>query len=411
MARTRAALIWIVAAIACRSWARASLAPATGPLPRTNGDATPRFPAYSFTNGSVRVDGTAAGASKLQVSKLELAKRLDLPLRDLRLVDASIKGRLAAIAARRGAVLVSLGTVKAVLQREEALVSSTSSLEDLDALEVRVRAHLDDASRKDDDRATPFHQVVLEACVQHAVCSVRNRLGGLQGDITEILAQLRVAPNQRALAQLLSALLPLKNELDQVTFVGQEVARALNEVLMNDEDLDAMQLVERPNNETDAEAGVQQAAELVRRGLRKVAGRLEPAKAATAAPAAPAAALAAMPDHADTEMLLEAYLTQLEALVGEARDLAAMVRNTEEIVELQIAVLRNRILSFELRLEIATLVMGAGCFITGLFGMNLLSHLEQHPAMFWLVAALLFAGMGSSFSYYCNHCRARGLLL
>lgn len=87
-------------------------------------------------------------------------------------------------------------------------------------------------------------------------------------------------------------------------------------------------------------------------------------------------------------MMFENYLMQLEWADTEIREVQHAIRNTEDTVEIQLDLLRNRILRFELVLNIVTSVVSFGCLVTGLFGMNLLSGVEAHPSAFYLVTVI-----------------------
>lgn len=76
---------------------------------------------------------------------------------------------------------------------------------------------------------------------------------------------------------------------------------------------------------------------------------------------------------------------------------AVFLRSFLENVVLNIDLLRNRILRFELVLSVATFVITCGALVTGLFGMNLLSHFELNGVAFYVVATSLVAFMTSTF--------------
>ena len=57
--------------------------------------------------------------------------------------------------------------------------------------------------------------------------------------------------------------------------------------------------------------------------------------------------------------------TQLEWADTEIREIQHAIRNTEDTVEIQLDLLRNRILRFELVLNIVASVISFGCLVTG----------------------------------------------
>ncbi len=70
--------------------------------------------------------------------------------------------------------------------------------------------------------------------------------------------------------------------------------------------------------------------------------------------------------HEEVEMMFENYLMQLEWADTEIREAQHAIRNTEDTVEIQLDLLRNRILRFELLLNIVTAVVSFGCLVTGM---------------------------------------------
>ena len=93
------------------------------------------------------------------------------------------------------------------------------------------------------------------------------------------------------------------------------------------------------------------------------------------------------------ELLLENYLTEVAWISSEVEELMDEITNTEENLVLQLDIIRNRMLRFELMLSISSFVVGCGALITGAFGMNLLSHLEMNKHMFWTVSIGIVGGM------------------
>ena len=63
---------------------------------------------------------------------------------------------------------------------------------------------------------------------------------------------------------------------------------------------------------------------------------------------------------------------QLEWADTEIREIQHAIRNTEDTVEIQLDLLRNRILRFELLLNIVASVISFGCLVTGAWGFNLM---------------------------------------
>ena len=105
------------------------------------------------------------------------------------------------------------------------------------------------------------------------------------------------------------------------------------------------------------------------------------------------------------EMLFENYLNEMEWIASEVEEVIDEITNTEENVVLQLDLLRNRILRFELSLSMSSYVVTCGALITGLFGMNLISSLETDKNIFYIVTAIIATGMTAMYISFSNYQR------
>jgi magnesium transporter len=107
--------------------------------------------------------------------------------------------------------------------------------------------------------------------------------------------------------------------------------------------------------------------------------------------------------HEEIELLLETYLKQIEEIANVASALTANMRTTEDIVNIMLDSQRNRLLLFELRLAMGTLGLTGGAFIASMFGMNLVSTLEQHPYAFFIVSGVAMGTAWAIFTFALRH--------
>jgi len=176
----------------------------------------------------------------------------------------------------------------------------------------------------------PFELVVIESLLGH-VCSYEStRVAKLIHTAKDVLGGITYNFNERgkkggrkkdAFIQMqakLGELLPLKNKVDELEAKCTEVAGAIAEVLKNDEDMAAMRLSEIDDN-------------LVLDG--------DPNNL-----------------HVEVELLFEDYLLQMDEVLLSLRSVQSSVRNTEEVVEIELDLLRNRIMRYEMLLELSGLV-------------------------------------------------------
>ncbi|KAF5383115.1 hypothetical protein D9615_005052 [Tricholomella constricta] len=183
---------------------------------------------------------------------------------------------------------------------------------------------------------------------------IRNLVGGLLAELEDDIDHDRF----KRLLHYSRRLTSFENRAKLVQRVIS-VEEALEEVLSQDDDLNAMYLTDKKNN-------------VVR----------------------------AFQDHEDLEVLLESFTKQVEEIVNEAENIQSNVQSTQEIVELILDSNRNALLALDLQVSIATLGVGTGALIAGLFGMNLTSHMEDHAYAFYGMStmsaafALFVAWMG-----------------
>lgn len=165
---------------------------------------------------------------------------------------------------------------------------------------------------------------------------IRNLVGGLLAEMEDNIDHDRF----KRLLHYSRRLASFKNR-------AKLVEEALDEVLAQDEDMNAMYLSDKKNK--------------VNRELH---------------------------DHEDLEVLLESFSKQVEEIVNEAESIESNVQSTQEIVELILDANRNALLALDLKVSIATLGVGTGALIAGLFGMNLTSHIEHHDYAFYAMTGV-----------------------
>lgn len=355
-----------------------------------------------------------------QVLKQQLANELHLPLRDLRFVDPSYPSQIqATFISRSKAILFSIENIKIILKHDEALIFSPTQAE-VQKFIPMLQQQLLQMSRNNlsaeyaimDENAhaanefslnlNRFELIVIETAL-HLVCSsLFSKVRMLEPDVASALNDLRAESRGLDVMQTqVDELLPLKNLLDELRKRVKEIKRAINAVLENDDDMAMMCLSARqlhkthvviadvtgaiPTNSVDASASNQGTATTT------------------------IASIAAAGDVMAVETLFENYLHETEWIASEVDDLLDEITNTEENVVLQLDLLRNRILRFELTLSISSFVMSFGAVITGAFGMNLLSHLENNSYLFYVISVVIVGVMASLYHSLNRHAKYQKL--
>lgn len=361
---------------------------------------------------AVKID--AKGNSFLtQVLKQQLANELRLPLRDLRIIDPSYPSQIqATFLSRPGAILFSIENIKVVLKHDEALIfspfqaeiqrfvpilleqmqqlsTSESSLDlEGDNGEMRSRTTLNSLNRH------RFELIVLETALNLVCNTLLNKVRALEPAVASALHDLRAESRGLDVIQTQAdELLPLKNILDELKKRVKEIKRAISEVLDSDEDMTMMCLTDTMEEPKEEEVPVGLSGESDSLTGTPLSNRRRLSKRTMTSSIAPAPESNFM----SVEILFENYLHESEWIASELDDLIDEITNTEENVVLQLDLLRNRILRFELTLSISSFVATCGALATGLFGMNLLNHFETNKSMFYVITAFIAAVMASLF--------------
>lgn len=400
------------------------------------------------------------------VLKQKLASDLNLPLRDLRIVDPSFPSQIqATFIARPNAIIFALENIKVVVKHNEAIIFSPRQAEVeeyIPALQLQVqtiRSGITTANSAELPRTVSmrFEHVVIEAALNVVCNNLFRKVRALSPAIQTALQGLQAESRGLDIIKTqVDELLPLKNQLDELKKRVQEVDRAIKEVLDNDEDMGMMHLEGESGGSgfdggdvviDTSEAGVgsedvsamtadvdsaRNTAETNKHDhhishdvthpvhtphthgwlKRKLPSLKAHTKYSKSHPLSDSihhthAALNAqltshlhahLPDATISfEMMLENYLNEIGWIASEVEEMSDQITNTEENVALQIDLLRNRILRFELSLSMCSFIVSCAALVTGVFGMNLLSGVEHKPVLFWAVSVALVVGMGITF--------------
>ncbi|CAK0798335.1 unnamed protein product [Prorocentrum cordatum] len=92
---------------------------------------------------------------------------------------------------------------------------------------------------------------------------------------------------------------------------------------------------------------------------------------------------------AGLEDCLHNWAHSAEEVMADACETNVTIEDTMRFLEASMSCTRNRLLMFEVWTMIATVAMGLGAMISGIFGMNLKSGLEDAPEMFDRVVLLI----------------------
>jgi magnesium transporter len=101
-------------------------------------------------------------------------------------------------------------------------------------------------------------------------------------------------------------------------------------------------------------------------------------------------------DSEEAEVLIENYLQEIYALQTNATLMQQRIQNTETVVKLRLDAMRNYLLGTNILFSVAGISISLGTFVAGVFGMNLVSGVEEAHGWFLAVTASSVVLMGVS---------------
>eukprot|EP00250_Pteridium_aquilinum_P021682 c25195_g5_i1 orf=347-1726(-) len=115
-------------------------------------------------------------------------------------------------------------------------------------------------------------------------------------------------------------------------------------------------------------------------------------------------------DIQELEMLLEAYFVVVDAILNKLTSLKEYIDDTEDFINIQLDNVRNQLIQFELLLTVSTLVVAIFGVVAGVFGMNIPIDLFEEPKAFkWVLIISGTAGM-LIFCAFIWYFKRRGLM-
>ncbi|KAL3937487.1 MAG: hypothetical protein SGBAC_007424 [Bacillariaceae sp.] len=273
---------------------------------------------------------------------------------------------LTAILPRVDSILLSFGNIRAVASRDSVFI--------LDAHTKVAQSFADDLSKafqhsaaNSESLSTPVDPpelVFLEVVLKDTVDTYFRRIALFEPIVEGFLTRVgeEVFSEQGAVQQLV----PLKDSLQSFEMEVKKSLECLESLLNDDEEMIQLLLTEQA---AAAESGVPVNLER----------------------------------HQNVELLVGIYARQLSNLLHEIDYLLGRVQSKQEFVTLALAGYRNRLVRMNVHITIVGVSTGIITTIAGLFGMNLVSGIEESTTAFALVAggsttfAFIVAGFYLSF--------------
>ena len=100
-------------------------------------------------------------------------------------------------------------------------------------------------------------------------------------------------------------------------------------------------------------------------------------------------------NHGEAELLLEHYQGLVEEISSIVTTTLTTIQATESLIQLSLDTQRNSLIVFDLRATLGTLSISLSTFCTSIYGMNLMSGMEEDLNFMWQVATVA-GSMGAS---------------
>ncbi|CAM9877879.1 unnamed protein product [Ectocarpus sp. 13 AM-2016] len=291
------------------------------------------------SGGSGRMRRTASVAG-VQMSSL------NLHLRDMRQLFSSQSKSEPAISVRRNCVLVNFETLRGIVLVDRILLVVDPGA---DSILMEVRKAL---SQSHDD-VYEFELKAVEALLSVSSKRLEREVREVEKPIANIVNILEGPGKGATSAKNNDTFRVLLNSINVLENRAKARRRALLMVLEDDTDLAMMNLTRMYQSPEDY---------------------------------LPPLSIEVLEDHEEMELLLEAYLQDINSIYNVLELLQNRARSTEALVMVKLDIARNRILTAGLVFSMASTCLTVGALVSGIFGMNLKSGLDSNDILFEVVA-------------------------
>nr|CAB3485030.1 unnamed protein product [Digitaria exilis] len=363
----------------------------------------------------VRVDAATGAAEAVEVAKPALMRRLDLPARDLRLLDPLFVYP-SAILGRERAVVCNLERVRCIITADEALVLHEQDAAGGAAADEAVRRYVNELQRRLVDRTDdlPFEFIALEVALEAACSFLDSQAIELEAEAYPLLDEL----TEKISTLNLERVRRLKSKLVALTRRVQKVRDEIEQLMEDDGDMAEMYLTEKKMRMEESQLDDEDL-----QGIGNNHNNHNGFSSSISAPVSPASTPPASrrlekefsfarSRHSsfkssdssqynieELEMLLEAYFVVIDYTLSKLTSLKEYIDDTEDFINIQLDNVRNQLIQFELLLTTATFVVAIFGVVSGVFGMNFEVALFSVPHAFeW---TLIITGVCGAIIFCC----------
>ncbi|CAM9260732.1 unnamed protein product [Laminaria digitata] len=318
-----------------------------------------RYPGSN--SDGVRLRRSWSNAGGLTMSSLKLH------LRDMRQLFSSQSKSEPAISVRRNCILINFETIRGIVLVDRILLVVDPGA---DSILMEVRKAVSEST----DDVYEFELKAVEALLSVSSKRLEREVREVERPIADIV-QILEGPGRAATSTKSNdRFRVLLNNINVLENRAKARRRALLMVLEDDTDLAMMNLTRMYQNPEDY---------------------VQPLS------------VEVLEDHEEMELLLEAYLQDINSIYNVLELLQGRARSTEALVMVKLDIARNRILTAGLVFSMASTCFTLGALVAGIFGMNLPNGLEDDHFIFKIVsigtACVCTVSFFGVFSFFYRH--------
>ncbi|XP_076909311.1 magnesium transporter MRS2-1-like [Bidens hawaiensis] len=392
----------------------------------------------------VSVDAATGESQVIEVDKLTMMRRCDLPARDLRLLDPLFVYP-STILGREKAIVVNLEQIRCIITSDEVLLLNSLDnyvLQYVVELQRRLKPAGDGDSwqseSSDCDRSKggrrfegvfectlpdylPFEFKALEVALEVACTSLDTQAAELEIEAYPLLDEL----TSKISTSNLEHVRRLKSRLVALTRKVQKVRDEIEQLMDDDGDMVEMYLTEKKRHMEALFYGGDQSVAGPRStdGIQSVSAPISPVSSPPNVKGFDRNLSLARSRHEGTttsssesvtenidelEMLLEAYFIVTDNTLNKLTTLKEYIDDTEDFINIQLGNVRNQLIQFELLLTTATFVVTVFGVVGAIFGMNFDISLFSYSSAFkWVLLITGICGviLFSSFLWFFKYKR------
>eukprot|EP00249_Psilotum_nudum_P020363 c27670_g1_i2 orf=445-1752(+) len=379
----------------------------------------------------IRID-TSGNSQVLEVDKLKIMRRCDLPARDLRLLDPLFVYP-STILGREKAIVVNLEQIRCIITADEVLLLNSLDSHALDYVtELQRRLAGRNEVNGADFRWRPKRRYVLNYPPDQAECSQLRDVQDvdmfssltaeylpfefralevaleaactfLDAQATELEVEAYPVLDEltsKVSTPILERARRLKSRLVALTRRVQKVRDEIEQLMDDDGDMAEMYLTDKKERMEAAFQRDQALFSYTSLGTGgSISAPVSPVHSPTESHKLEKISSLAKSRYSSTrtseddndhieelEMLLEAYFVVIDGTLNKLVSLKEYIDDTEDFINIQLDNVRNQLIQFELLLTTATFVVAIYGVVAGVFGMNISIDMFNEPWTFkWVI--------------------------